>query len=316
MHNCFLGIDTSNYTTSCALYIAETGELFQSKRLLPVKQGELGLRQSDAVFHHTKQLPELFEKLMDMSVQADICAVSASVAPRTCEGSYMPCFLVGEGYGRVLASSHNCELYKTSHQTGHIIAALFSANKMELLHSDRPFLSFHVSGGTTDLLLCRPNDDTVLEITQIATSLDLKAGQAIDRVGLMLGLQFPCGRELEKLAEKADKLLPCKATVKNGNCCLSGVENICRRHFENGEKKENVARLCLDLIFKSISAMTQYALTKYQDSEIIYAGGVMSDKLLQNELSREFDAYFATADFSCDNAAGVALYGAVKKGLI
>ena len=312
----FLGLDTSNYTTSCAVYIPSRGELFQSKRLLPVKEGELGLRQSDAVFHHTKQLPELFEALMDMLPECSIDVITASVAPRCCEGSYMPCFLVGEGYARVLAGANKCTLYRTSHQTGHVLAALYSADKMELLHKEKPFLAFHVSGGTTDLLLCTPDKESVIKIEQLASSLDLKAGQAIDRVGLMLGLKFPCGKELEKLAEKADKRIPCRITFKDGNCCLSGVENICRKHFENGESRENVAMLCLDLVLKAIKGMTEYALRLHPGSEIVYAGGVMSDKILQTELAKSFDAYFATADFSCDNAAGVALYGAIKEGLI
>lgn len=312
----YIGLDTSNYTTSCALYIPSSGELFQSKRLLPVKEGELGLRQSDAVFHHTKQLPGLFEALMEKSPRCDIAAVSASVSPRCTEGSYMPCFLVGEGQARVLAAANNCSLYRTSHQTGHVLAALYSAGKMELLHKDKPFLAFHVSGGTTDLLLCTPDKENVLLINQLASSLDLKAGQAIDRVGLMLGLKFPCGKELELLAGNADRHIPCKATLKDGNCCLSGVENICRKHFENGESRENVAMLCLDLVLKAVKGMTESAMQNYPDSEIVYAGGVMSDKILQTELAKSFDAHFATADFSCDNAAGVALYGAVKEGLI
>lgn len=312
----FLGLDTSNYTTSCALYIPSSGELLQSKRLLPVKEGELGLRQSDAVFHHTKQLPELFEALMSMKPECRIDVVSASVAPRCCEGSYMPCFLVGEGYARTVSSAGSCKLYRTSHQTGHVLAALYSAGKLELVHGNKPFLAFHVSGGTTDLLLCTPDEDSVIKIEQIASSLDLKAGQAVDRVGLMLGLKFPCGIELEKLAEKADKRIPCKITLKDGSCCLSGIENICRKYLDSGESRENVAMLCLDMVFKAIKGMTEWALEKYPDSEIIYAGGVMSDKILQNELAKCFDAYFASADFSCDNAAGVALYGAIKEGLI
>ncbi|MDE6596709.1 MAG: peptidase M22, partial [Oscillospiraceae bacterium] len=64
-----LGIDTSNYTTSAALYDTVSGEIKQEKLLLPVKSGELGLRQSDAVFHHTKQLPIVIGKLFGGSEQ-------------------------------------------------------------------------------------------------------------------------------------------------------------------------------------------------------------------------------------------------------
>lgn len=312
----FLGIDTSNYTTSCALYDSDTGEIRQCKKLLPVKEGELGIRQSDAVFHHTKQLPELVEKLMKDIDETGLCAVTASSVPRLREGSYMPCFLVGESSARILSAVNGCELFTTSHQVGHVLAALYSAKRLDLIHNDKPFIAFHVSGGTTDCLICKPDKDKVLEIDEIATSLDLKAGQAIDRVGLMLGLKFPCGKELEKLAMNSDKHYKCKPTIKNGSCCLSGLENKCRDLFKQGEKKENIAMFCLQYVLETISAMTSFALERYKNSEIIYAGGVMSDVILQKELSKRFYAGFASPEFSCDNAAGVALYGAIRKGLI
>lgn len=315
MHK-FLGIDTSNYTTSCAIYDADSGEVFQQKKLLPVKEGELGIRQSDAVFHHTKQLPELVEKLLKSCNADELLAVTASSVPRLKSGSYMPCFLVGEGSARIIAATKKCDMYTTSHQVGHVLAALYSANKLELVHSDNPFIAFHVSGGTTDCLLCKCDKENVLLIEEIATSLDLKAGQAIDRVGLMLGCKFPCGKELEQLALNSTKSFRCKPTIKNGNCCLSGLENKCKALFDEGESKENIAMYCLTFVLETISEMTRLALEKYPNSEFVYAGGVMSDVMLQNELSKRFKASFATADFSCDNASGVALYGAIRKGLI
>ena len=87
-----LGIDTSNYTTSAALLDLETGEVHQEKQLLPVKVGEVGLRQSDAVFHHTRQLPELLERLRPFLENNPVCGVSVSTRPRNVDGSYMPCF--------------------------------------------------------------------------------------------------------------------------------------------------------------------------------------------------------------------------------
>lgn len=311
-----LGLDTSNYTTSCAAYDAASGRIIQRKRLLPVKSGEAGLRQSDAVFHHTKQLPELMESLFAEIGKVDLEAVAASNAPRTVQGSYMPCFLVGEGAARSISAATGAPIFTTSHQIGHILAALYSADKLSLLKADEPFLAFHVSGGTTDLLLCTPHRDEVLKIDGFASSLDLKAGQAVDRVGLMLGLDFPCGKLLEKLAENADRHIKCKPVLKEGSCCLSGLENICARMLEDGETKENIAAYCLDFIGETISEMTEFALTKLGSLSIVYAGGVMSDGILQRRIASRFDAYFAAPEFSCDNAAGVALFGALKKGLI
>ena len=226
----YLGIDTSNYTTSTAVYISEENRIIQCKKLLPVKSGALGLRQSDAVFHHTKQLPDMIEGLFGENEIGTIAAVAASARPRNIEGSYMPCFLCGEGFARSYAAIEKIPMYTTSHQVGHILAALYSADRLELIN--QPFIAFHVSGGTTDCLLCEPDDELVLKISTIGTSLDLNGGQAVDRVGLMLGLDFPCGIELEKLAEKADKHYKVKAVLKEGNCCLSGVENKCKAMLE------------------------------------------------------------------------------------
>ncbi len=301
----YLGIDTSNYTTSLALYNTDDNSVIHSKKLLPVKSGELGLRQSDALFHHTKQLPELFEELFKER-NCDIKAIGVSVIPRNTEGSYMPCFLAGESVATALSSVKHIPIYKTSHQVGHILAALYSADKLDLVKS--PFIAFHVSGGTTDCLYVEPDDEEIIKITEIGTSLDLKAGQAVDRVGLMLGIQFPCGKELEKLALTSDKEYKIKPTLKGNNCCLSGIENKCKKMLSDGEKECDIAKFCLDSIYSAIFGMTNAAIKEYGNLPIIYAGGVMSDKIIQNKLSENFDAFFAEPDFSCDNASGTALF--------
>lgn len=307
----FLGIDTSNYTTSAAVYVSEENRIYQAKKLLPVKDGELGLRQSDAVFHHTKQLPDMIEQLFNCNPAEKPAAVTASARPRNAEGSYMPCFLCGEGFARSLASVEKIPLYTTSHQIGHILAALYSADRLNLVN--QRFIAFHVSGGTTDCLLCEPDRDNVLNITEIGTSLDLKAGQAVDRVGIMLGLGFPCGMELEKLASAADKHFKVKAVIRDGSCSLSGVENKCRDMFRKGEKPENTAAYCLDFIAETIIAMTSHAVEAYGNLPLIFAGGVMSDVIIRDRIISHFpQASFAAPQFSCDNAAGTAIYGYLK----
>ena len=307
----YLGIDTSNYTTSAAVYISEENRIVQVKRLLPVKPGELGLRQSDAVFHHTKQLPELVEQLYSDASLGRPAAVTASARPRNVEGSYMPCFLAGEGFARSFAAIERILLFTTSHQIGHILAALYSADRFDLIKER--FIAFHVSGGTTDCLLCEPDEEDIMKITQIGASLDLKAGQAVDRTGVMLGLSFPCGPELERLAVNADKRFKVKPVIKDGNCCLSGVENKCRTMLDAGEKPENIARYCLDMITATITAMTDHAISLYGELPLLFAGGVMSDKLIREEvLIRYPGSSFAEPEFSCDNASGTAIFGYLK----
>ncbi|WP_044974433.1 peptidase M22 [Ruminococcus sp. HUN007] len=307
---CFLGIDTSNYTTSVALYDSVTGEMKQQKKLLPVAKGNLGLRQSDAVFHHTKQLPDLVEALTSDIV---LTAIGVSVKPRLAEGSYMPCFLCGEGLARSLAAITGAELYRTSHQTGHILAALYSAGRLDLISQE--FIAFHVSGGTTDCLICRPDDENIINITQAGTSLDLKAGQAVDRAGLMLDLAFPCGAALEKLASESRREFKVKPVIRGTDCSLSGLENKCRKMKEENQPAEDIALFCLTYVCETVKAMTAAALEKYGNMPVVFAGGVMSDRIIREKLEKEFDAYFAEPEFSCDNASGLAVYAKIKSGV-
>ena len=307
----FLGIDTSNYTTSAAVFVSEEKTVYQCRKLLPVKEGELGLRQSDVVFHHTKQLPDMIEQLFAGNSLKEPGVVTASSRPRNTEGSYMPCFLCGEGFARSYAAVTGAKMYTTSHQVGHILAALYSADRLSLVNER--FIAFHVSGGTTDCLLCEPDKENIIKITEIGTSLDLKAGQAVDRTGLMLGLRFPCGSELEKLAVKADKSYKVKPVLKDGSCCLSGLENKCGAMLKNGESPENTARYCLDFIAETIIAMTAHATGRFGMLPLVFAGGVMSDIIIRDRIVSRFpQASFAEPAFSCDNAAGVAIYGYLK----
>ncbi len=298
----FLGIDTSNYTTSFAFY--DEQELIQSKKLLPVKDGEKGIRQSDAVFHHTKAYPQLLEELLEKTGN-NIEAIGVSVTPTTQKGSYMPCFLVGESVATAIATALNVPLFKFSHQQGHIAAALFSANKTEIL-SER-FLAFHVSGGTTDLVLCEPDDGDVFKTTPFSSSSDLKAGQAVDRIGVEMGIPFPAGKGIEALALKSNKVYKNKIKLTDGRCSLSGLQNKCEKMLSDGEAQEDVAKYLLTYIADCVVAMTEFALNELGELPVVYAGGVMSNSIIQKLVfERIKNSYFAEPQFSCDNAAGVA----------
>lgn len=299
----YLGIDTSNYTTSVALF-NENGEIIQFKKLLPVKSGEIGLRQSDAVFHHTSQLHCLYTELLKNINPADIKAIGVSTRPRPIDGSYMPCFTVGHNTARVISATLNISMSEFSHQEGHIAAAIYSSKAFALFKES--FIAFHVSGGTTEAVLVKP-ENYGFNIRIIADTLDLNAGQAIDRVGVMLGLSFPCGRELEKLAiNYKGELKVKKPTLKNGNCCLSGIENICKRLYDDNSSKEYIAAYCLKYIENTLSEMTDKLLDKYGKLPLLYAGGVMSNSIIRKSFEEKYNAYFAEPEFSADNAAGIA----------
>lgn len=305
-----LGIDTSNYTTSCALYDSESNEVLQYKKLLPVKLGECGIRQSDAVFHHTRQLPELIKTLFASSDGRTIDAVCVSTAPRRQEGSYMPCFTVGLCTAQCIAAAMGIQMFDVSHQQGHIAAALYSANKLSMING--LFLAFHVSGGTTEAVLVNPDAEDIISCDIVGKTLDLNAGQLIDRVGVMLGLQFPCGKELEHLASEYTGKIKVRPVIKGTDCCLSGFENKLSDIYKNTGDKALTAAYTLAYVEATVSAMTQCVFDKYGTMPVVYAGGVMSDKIIRDSLSNKFASDFAQPEYSCDNAVGVAVLGAMK----
>lgn len=306
----FIGIDTSNYTSSSAVYDDANDVFYSKKQLLPVTDGQLGLRQSDAVFHHVKNLPPLLSELCG-KFSGCISAVGFSHAPRDVDGSYMPCFSVGEGFANVLSATLNVNNYSFSHQAGHIAAAVWSAKQTHLVNEK--FIAFHVSGGTTDVLLVQPDSDNIFNIEMLASSLDLKAGQAIDRAGVMLGLHFPAGAALDKLSLMSDKVYKTHPYMRDGSVSFSGLENKCRQMLDNGEQREDIAKFCISYVCTAIENMTEYALNKCGDLPVIYAGGVMSNTIINNTLSKKFGGYFAEPYYSSDNAAGIAYLTYLKE---
>lgn len=309
MSECFLGIDTSNYTTSLAAI--EDGELlFNLKAPLPVQAGECGLRQSDALFFHVKNLPTLFEEARRRLAGRTLAAVGVSEKPRNVEGSYMPCFLAGVSVSEGIAATNGIPLYRFSHQCGHMRAALFSAGQDELARA--PFGAFHVSGGTTELLLVTP-DACGFHTEIVGGTRDLNAGQLIDRIGVALGLAFPAGPALEMLAREYTGKVPKKPVkTEDGFVHLSGVENQARALLEKSGEGALVAAFVLDHLSRLMVAMSRDFRKRY-DLPLIYAGGVMSNAYIRACVEQEIDrAYFAAPALSADNAVGVAVLTAER----
>ena len=291
----YLGVDTSNYTTS--LCLLRDGKVEKNlKKSVYVGENQRGVRQSDALFFHTKNLPELYEELGRIE---DLTAIGYSSRPRDVEGSYMPCFLAGETLARSCAALLGVPALAFSHQAGHIRAALYSAHAEHIAKT--PFIAFHLSGGTTEVLLIKNGS-----IEKIGGTLDLTAGQAIDRIGVSLGLRFPCGAEMEKLAAgmPTPKVRVC---VRGTECHLSGLENLAAKMKEEGASREEIAAFTIEYVRKTVQKLSENALAAYGKMPVLYAGGVMSCAILQKDLGRRFEAYFARPEFSSDNAAGAAL---------
>ncbi len=306
MADCYIGIDTSNYPTSVALATAEGEIVANLKAPLPVKVGERGLRQSDAVFAHVKNLPALMQQLRVHLQGRRVLAVGVSTSPRDAEGSYMPCFLSGCVSAQALAAGLDVPVEEFSHQNGHVMAALYGADALHLIGED--FLAFHVSGGTTEMLFVQPREkDFTIEL--IGGTADLNAGQVVDRIGVKMGLSFPCGPALEVLARENTKKVPKpRVCVKEGTCNLSGLENMALKLVADTGDKSLVAAFVLDFIAETLAQMTAWGREQYPDIPVLFAGGVMSNRLIAENICKRFEnVYFSKPAFSADNAAGIAL---------
>jgi len=294
----YIAFDTSNYTTSAA--VASEGSVLSNVRIpLKVEEGERGLRQSDAVFLHTVNLPTAAKEIGAITP----AAVGCSDRPRDVEGSYMPCFLAGVASASALASAFGVDLYRFSHQSGHVAAALYSAGKLDWI-CEGEFLAFHVSGGTTEVLYVKNG-----KIDNLGGTLDISAGKLIDRTGVRLGLRFPCGAALEEMAKMASGLkFRDKVCVKGCDCNLSGVENKLMKMDKDGVPPEEQAIYVQDFVLHTLIAMTENALKLKPGLPILYAGGVMSNSIIKERISKKYPtARFALPEFSSDNAAGIAL---------
>ena len=299
-----LGIDTSNYTTSVAILDLK-GELIANlKRPLPVKPGEHGLRQSDAVFAHVKNLPDIMNEAHKYLEECECVAVGVSERPRNVDGSYMPCFLSGLAVAESISATLNIPIFKFSHQCGHIMAALYSSGRFDLF--DKEFCAFHVSGGTTEVLRVKPSGFSFFA-ELVGGTRDLNAGQVIDRVGVRMGFPFPAGRYLEEAAKCNTLPLPTsRPRVIDLEVNLSGLENMADTLYRKTSSRELVSAFVLKYVGSALTKLADAYVQKYGNTEFVFAGGVMSNTLIKADILKKYKASFAEPALSQDNAVGIA----------
>lgn len=312
MSQIVIGLDTSCYTTSVAAVTVEGQVLASCRKLLPVKEGERGLRQSEAVFIHVRQLPERLEELAAYTQGHEIVAVCVSRQPRDEEESYMPVFQVGDAQARGLAAMLGVPCFASTHQRGHVAAAMVDSGVAE-----GDLMAVHLSGGTTELLSLRGD-----ELTLLGGTLDLHAGQFVDRVGVALGLPFPAGTHLEKLAVagRSEAKLPANMADQDLHCHFSGAETQVQRWIKQGAMpKEDIAREVYDLLARTVSRMILAGSRDTGIRQVLIAGGVASSQLFRqlvteriHKKDKGFRVCFGRPEYSGDNAVGAALIGAKK----
>ena len=298
-----LGIDTSNYTTSIA--VVEDGQVvLNSRKMLEVKHGERGLRQSEAFFQHVSNLP----KLLNTPYVRNIDAVCVSTRPRNIEGSYMPVFKAGISFGEAICHITGSPLYGCSHQEGHIEAASRSIG-----FTDNEFIAFHVSGGTTEVL--RVNRNSSYSIEKLGGTLDISIGQLIDRIGVALDLPFPAGKYMDSLAlgcRELQERMP--STVKGLEFNLSGQENCGLRYIKDGYTQEETAYITMMCIYKTLEKLISHVFELYS-LPVLITGGVASSNFLKQKLCKRFRKdrlLFSSPQLAGDNAVGTAYIGYEK----
>ena len=365
----FLGIDTSCYTTSVAL-MDEAGSLLgEARQILSVKPGHCGLQQSEMVFQHTRNLPRLVEEAVGQLLGVarvssgndvmngehatglaglaktgyELAAIGVSGYPRPLENSYMPAFLAGMSVARSVAAVTGAKLHVLSHQENHLEAGLWSAGGPKV----ERFLLLHASGGTTDVLLAERQQDGRYRITEVGGSLDLHAGQFVDRIGVALGLQFPTGPALEALAEgvlakakdisgseavsdvkaaseseasacaaeKAAAMVEIPVSVRKLQVSLSGPCTAALRKLEAGAEPAALALGVEHALAETFARVLRNGAQEYRVRDVLLVGGVGSNKYIRQHVEKKLAKlrypvrlWVPEGRYSCDNATGCAAF--------
>ncbi len=308
MRALYLGLDTSNYKTSAGLYCPEDGFFRACGKLLEVPLGSLGLRQSDALFQHIRQLAEQV-RLACRELNGEIRAIGYSARPRDLEDSYMPCFLAGQCAAQCMAAVLGVPAYDFSHQQGHLAAAALSVDRLELLRE--PFLAWHLSGGTTELLRVEPSAERIIHADIVGGTSDISAGQLIDRVGVELEMPFPAGPYVEQAALRSGTDAFFRVKVQDGTFSFSGVQNQYQARLRAGDSREDVCRFVLLTVAQTILRATKNA-RREQKLPVLISGGVSVCLLVQQVFAGEPDLWFAQKGLGGDNAVGVAVLASMR----
>ncbi|WP_455538143.1 Kae1-like domain-containing protein [Terrisporobacter sp.] len=309
-NNVILGLDTSCYTTSIAAITLDKEIILNEKIILKVKKDCKGLRQSEAVFQHVNNMGEISQTINEKLKNYNVVGVCVSSKPRPVNNSYMPVFSVGYNFGKLLSSINNCDFYETSHQENHIEASLFN-NELE---NDKRFIAVHMSGGTTEILLVEKKE-LMYDIKIIGGSLDVSFGQLIDRLGVNLNCNFPCGKYIDENALKCNQKIEkgLKTSVKEGYMNLSGIENQINKIINEYDEKY-MSKLLLDTLVRCMYKSLVYLCKKYDINEVLFGGGVSASKYINKELTNKLKkekikAYFTEGKYATDNSVGCAIIG-------
>lgn len=310
----YLGLDTSAYTTSLAIVDQDESLVCDQRLPLKVEPGALGLRQSDAIFAHLTNLPKLWDKRTALIDRKLIKAVAVSARPRPVEGSYMPVFRVCEAFGLFLSQAMSLIFLSSTHQEGHLMAGFWSAG----LKQGR-YLVVHLSGGTTEIIASEEISPGKFKLQLLGGTEDLNAGQFVDRLGNALGLTFPAGPGLEKLAATGKtESIKLPVAVKGGSISFSGPSSHAERLLQQGWPASDLTRAIEVCITDSVvEAINNIAPVPDQYDGLLAVGGVMANQFIRERVQNKlvnWPVFFARPEFSSDNAVGLAVQAVRTSG--
>ncbi|MCD9455918.1 tRNA (adenosine(37)-N6)-threonylcarbamoyltransferase complex transferase subunit TsaD [Klebsiella pneumoniae] len=309
-----LGIETSCDETGIAIYYDQQGllanQLYSQVKLHADYGGvvpELASRD-----HVRKTVPLIQAALKEAGLTAkDIDAVAYTAGP-----GLVGALLVGATVGRALAFAWNVPAIPVHHMEGHLLAPMLEDNPPAL-----PFVALLVSGGHTQLI-------SVTGIGQyelLGESIDDAAGEAFDKTAKLLGLDYPGGPMLSKMASQGPEgrfVFPRPMTDRPGlDFSFSGLKtfaaNTIRSNGDDGQTRADIARAFEDAVVDTLMVKCRRALEQTGFKRLVMAGGVSANRTLRAKLAemmqkRGGEVFYARPEFCTDNGAMIAYAGMVR----
>ena len=170
---------------------------------------------------------------------------------------------------------------------------------------DKPHLAWHLSGGTTEVLLVEPEGRNV-KCTCIGGTTDISAGQLIDRTGQLLSLPFPAGKHLDALSKESSGGDYFKVKCRDFSFSLSGVQNQVQQYHVKRGNAADTAAFALRSVCGAVLNATNNACKAYPGMDVVFSGGVASNSMLRT-MAEGMNCVFCEPRYSTDNALGVAV---------
>jgi len=259
-----------------------------------------GIHPREAANHHANYAADLIKESVEKSEVSfeDIDLVSFSQGP-----GLGPCLRTAATAARALSLSLERPLMGVNHCVAHI-----EIGRGTLDGCKDPVL-LYTSGANTQVIGFAEGKYRVFGET-----LDIGIGNCLDKFGRTVGLEFPCGPKIEKLALNAKKYLDLPYTIKGMDVAFSGLLTAAIQYFKSGEKLENICYSIQETTFAALTEVTERAMAHTEKKEVLLGGGVAANKRLRSmvkTMAEERDASFfvPAKDLCIDNGAMIAWLG-------